>query len=163
MSQIQVKGVGGAGAISSVSATDIITNNDNGLYATTIAGAATVYLSNRGTNGISTTDDTPTTAFTFTPADGTGTYYVWGDVVAFNVDDTTGAAFSFSGAYLYETGGPTLTEIGVEIGDTFKQASMAAVDFAVNASGTDVVVTVTGLAGKDINWSVFFNFRFVGT
>lgn len=161
MSQAGALTSGGGGTIVSVSATQSVTNNDDGLFATTVAGAATVFLSNRDTNGISTIDDTPATALTFTPASGTGTYYVYGDVVAYNVDDTAGAAFSFSSAYLNNAG--AVTEIAVEIGDSFKQAAMSTSSIDVSTDGTDIIVIVTGVAAKAINWSVFLNFRFVGT
>lgn len=138
---------------------DSTDNNDNGISTSGSGATVNVILTNRVTGGISTIGDTPTTALTFSLGATPGVYYVNGDVVAYNLDDIAGSAFSFSGAY--RTTGAAATEIAIESGDEFKEAAMAATDIAVNASGNDIIVTVTGLAAKDINWNVYLTYRFV--
>lgn len=144
---------------------DSTENNDNGIIvkggspATSASNEVDIVLTNRATGTATTTNATPTTALTF-PLGGTaGVYFFEGYVTAFDVTDTAGGAYSFvSGA---RTTGAAGTEIGTEFKDVLEEAAMSTADFAVTVSGNNLLVTVTGILAKTINWNVYLTYRFV--
>lgn len=138
-------------------------NNDNGIRTKNDPnGSDTVYveLTNRVTGAVTTTDATPTTLISVSLGATPGVYLASGDVTAYDVTDLAGASYTFSGAAI--TDGATATEIGSEIRNEFEQLAMAASDFTFGVSGNNATVVVTGIAGKVINWSGLFTYRFVG-
>lgn len=162
-----------SGNILLVNAYDSTEDNDNGI--TTKGGIAAgdppgsgavnemdIYLTNRATGTVSTADATPTTALTFDLASAglDGVYMIEGTVVAYDVTDSAGGAYTFvSGAI---TIGGVGTEIGTEFKDVLEQPAMATADFTVTVVGNDLIVTVIGILAKNINWNVSINYRFVG-
>lgn len=140
---------------------DTATNNDNGIQTDGSSGSntLTVQLTNRMTALASTTDATPTVILTFPLSATPGVYYLEGDLVAFDITDTSGAAYSFSSAV--RSTGAAATEIGTEFKDLFEEPSISAADFSISASGNNVIVTVTGIAAKTIDWNCFLMYRFV--
>lgn len=161
-----------AANILNVNAYDSTENNDNGIV--TKGGIASgnppgsgaisemdIYLTNRATGTVTTTDATPTTALTFSLATGgaTGVYFINGDIVAYDVTDVAGGAYSFvSGARTLAGVG---TEIGTEFKDVLEEAAMVTADFSVSVTGNNFIVSVQGIAGKTINWNVSLTYRFV--
>lgn len=154
-----------------VNAYDSVENSDNGIVSKggvsagdpPGAGATNeldIYLTNRATGTVTTTNATPTIALTFSLATGgtTGVYYISGDVVAYDVTDSAGGAYSFvSGAKTIVGVG---TEIGTEFKDELEDAAMAAADFSVSVSGNNFIITVVGIIGKTINWNISITYRF---
>lgn len=148
-----------------VHAIDSTENNDNGIIAkggvvgTGVANEVDIVLTNRATNSVVTSDATPTTTLTFSLGATPGVFFIEGDVVAFNTTDTAGAAYSFTtGA---RTTGAAATEIATQFEDIFEEAAMATADIDVTVSANNVIITVTGIAGKTINWNSFLTYRFV--
>jgi len=137
-------------------------NNDNGIRVIanlTGSNNGVVQLTNRITGTVTTVDATPTTMIIVGLGATPGTYLAFGDLTAYNVTDSAGASYTFEGAAV--TTGAAGTEIGQEVRNLFEQAAMAATDFSFTVSGNNAVITVTGIAGKTIDWSCLFNYRFV--
>ncbi len=140
---------------------DTTANNDNGIRTDGSSGSntLTIQLTNRATGIVTTIDATPTTILTFSLGATPGVYFVDGSIAAFDVTDTAGGAYSFSTAM--RTTGAAAIEIGTEFKDLFEEASMAASDFNITASGNNLIVSVIGIAAKTINWNAYLNYRFV--
>lgn len=140
---------------------DTAANNDVGLQTDGSSGGnnLTIQLTNRMTALTTTMDGTPTIMLTFPLSAVAGVYYLEGDLVAFDVTDAAGAAYSFSSAV--RSTGVAATEIGTEFKDLFEEPAISAADFSISASGNTVIVTVTGILGKIIDWNCFLMYRFV--
>ena len=128
-------------------------NDEDGIRVYGDAGGdtGTIQLTNRLYGGTSTIDDSTADAITFTlPADN-AVYIFEYKVAAKNVTDGTGAAFSLFAAV--RSDGATATKIGVT--DKIKNAEGAMVDANADVAvlGNDVILQVTGLAGKNITWT----------
>ena len=142
---------------------DSSTNNDNGIFTqggvvgTGVQNEVDVVLSNRQTATVTTADATLTTILTFPLGATAGTYYVVGNVQAFNASTPSGGGFSFSGGYL--TDGATATELGTEYHDDFKSVALTTADIFLNVSGNNVLVQVMGVAGLSINWNSVLEYR----
>ena len=75
-------------------------------------------------------------------------------VAAYNVTDDTGAGWFFRGAIRAKSDG-TMTLLGSTVADTaYADAAMSAAAVAITAANGSLCVTVTGLAGKTIRWTV---------
>ncbi len=137
-------------------------NNDNGIRTDSDPeGGNIIYveLTNRITGTVTTTDATPTTLVSLPMGTISGVYLVQGDITAYDVTDSEGAAYTFIGAA--KTDGATGTEISVEAKDVFEEVAMAAADFTLGVTGNDAFISVQGIIGKTINWSCLFTYRFV--
>lgn len=176
MSQIQIAVSGGAPAVPTTFTTDSgsatpaannlnifgidsTANNDNGISTSGSGDTVNVILTNRTTGSVSTIDATPTTAITFALGATPGVYYFEGNIVAFDVTDTAGASYSFVSGF--RTTGAAATEISTEFKDEFEEAAMSTADFSVSASANNLIIQVTGIAAKTIDWNVFLTYRFV--
>lgn len=145
-----------------VFAEDSSVNNLAGVQTRGDMAGNTVYvtLTNRINGFISTNDATPTTLITFALGLTPGVYHFDGSIEAFNTTDTAGGAYTFSSAI--RTTGAAGVEIGTELKDLFEEAAMSTSDFTVSVSGNNLLVTVTGVAGKAIDWRGLMTYRFVG-
>ncbi len=114
----------------------------------------------RLTSYLKTTDDTPTEVQTFTLEDGVA-YDLLITVVG-NQDGGGNRAAYRRRAVVYRdgTGSATLQGSVDTIGTD--QESNAAWDLAVTVSGNDLLVTVTGVAATDINWTCSLDWTAVG-
>lgn len=148
-----------------IHALDSIENNDNGIIAKGgVAGTGTanevdIVLTNRQTATVTTSNATPTTVLTFVMGATPGVYFIEGDVIAYDITDTAGAGYAFTSAD--RTTGVAGTEIATQFEDIFEEAAMATADIDVTVSGNNVLVNVTGIAGKTIDWNCFITYRFV--
>ena len=142
---------------------DSIEDNDNGIITKGgVAGTGTqnevdIVVTNRTTSTVTTTDATLTTLITFSLGATPATFYVYGNVVAFNSSTPSGGAYSFSGGY--RTDGLTATELGTEFHDEFESVVLITSDIFLSASGNNVLLQVQGVAGLTINWNGLFEFR----
>lgn len=154
-----------------IDAFDSNENNDNGITVkggvaagnppgTGLTNEVSVYLTNRVTGAVTTTNATPTTLVSLSLGATPGVYYVTGDIVAYDVTDAAGAAYSFSGAA--QTDGVTATEIGSDEKDVFEAAAMLTADFNIGVTGNSAFLEVIGIAGKTIDWSALLTYRFIG-
>lgn len=138
---------------------DTSTNNDNGLQTDGSSGSniLTVQLTNRQTGTVTTTNATLTTIITFSLGATPGTFYLFGNIQAFNSSGPAGGAYSFSGGY--RTDGATATEIATEFHDQFEDVALVTTDIFLNTSGNNVLVQVQGVAATTINWNSIIEFR----
>lgn len=138
---------------------DSTTNNDNGITTTGSGNTVTILLTNRATGSVSTSDATPTTIITFPLGSTAGVYYFNGDLAAYDLTDVAGGAYSFtSGA---RTSGVAGADLGTEFKDVLEDAAMLTADYDVSVSGNNLIISVTGVAGKSINWNCYLTYRFV--
>lgn len=136
-------------------------NNSFGIRtANTAANTESVQLTNRVQGTATTTDATPTTIITFALGSTPGVYSVQGSIEAFDITDIAGGTYAFTAGV--RTTGAAAIQIGTEIKDIFEEAAMASADFDVFVSGNNLIVQVTGIAAKTIDWQSLFTYRFVG-
>lgn len=144
------------GGITTINVNQTSDNYNVGLNSVTVGTTSTIYLSNRATGQLSTTDATPTNIITFsldlTPA----AYSIEGIVTALT---DTGDAASYDFQAAFKTDGASATEIGTEYPNTFEDSSLASADITISASGNDVIVTVIGVAATNINWDCLLTYR----
>ena len=138
---------------------DTTDNNDNGIQTTAAGDTLTIQITNRATGTLTTTDATSTTALTFALGATPGVYFFEGNVVAFDLTDTAGGAYSFVSGF--RTTGASAIEISTEFKDVFEEAAMATADFTISASGNNLIIQVQGIIGKTIDWNVTLTYRFV--
>lgn len=138
---------------------DSAANNDNGISTSGSGATVNVILTNRMTDTVTTANATPTTILTFPLGATSGVYFIEGDIVAYDLTDVAGGAYSFASGV--RTTGAAAVDMGIEFKDSFEEAAMATADFDVTVSGNNSIITVTGIAGKTINWNVYLTYRFV--
>lgn len=143
---------------------DSTSNFDNGITNSGAGSTVTHTLTNRATGQVTTADATDTTLISLSAGATPGTYYVYGNVQAFNASTPAGGAFSFTGGF--RTTGAALTEMGTEYHDTFQEAALVptpatAADIELLASGNNIVLQVNGIAGLSIDWNGVLEYRFV--
>lgn len=141
---------------------ETIDNNLQGIQTTVDANGSDnhyIELTNRISGFISTNDATPTTIITFDLGATAGLYFFLGNVEAYNTTDVAGAAYSFQSGV--RTNGAAGTEIGTELKNEFEDAAMSSADITVSIVGNDLIVQVTGVALKAINWRALVTYRFV--
>lgn len=106
-----------------------------------------------------TTDATPTTITTLALT-AAGTYSIEAKIAAYNTTDGTGAGYKIFTTAVSD--GATAIKLGTEDKITNEQSGMTACDVSVTTSGANVLIQVTGIAGKTINWSCVGSYVFVG-
>jgi hypothetical protein len=145
---------------------------DAGLNINIVGGIGILVTGNPATHTLTITDDdlvqgdvttlnaVPTTCITFPMGAVPGAYVITGRLAAYNVTDVAGGGYSFSGAY--RTTGVAGTEIASQSGFIFEEAAMVAAGFDLFSTGNNIILQVTGIALKTINWSGEFEYQFVG-
>lgn len=86
-------------------------------------------------------------------------YVFEGRVAGFNITDTAGGGYFLVASV--RTDGAAATEIASEVTDDLEEANMAAADIAFVTSGNSIILRVTGIAAKTINWSAEMEYRSV--
>lgn len=152
MSQIQTfSGGGGGGTITSVSATSDSTNQAAGIYATTVANAATVILSNRLQGTATSTAAGNADIITFALAGVAASYRFRFDVVG--RETTTGDTVGYTLFASYKTDGAAATIVQNEFIDADEDAALTASTIALVPSTNSVILRANGVAGTVINYS----------
>lgn len=132
-------------------------NNDHGIQSTASGSTVFYQLTNRQTGTVNTTDATLTTIISFALGATPGTYYVFGNLQAFNASNPAGGAYSFSAGYI--TDGVNGIELGIEFRDQFEQVALVTSDIFLSVSGNNVLVQVQGVAGLSIDWNALLEYR----
>lgn len=132
---------------------------DNGIHDTGSGNTVTIFLTNRATGTVTTADATLTTIITLPMGATPATYYVYGNVVAFNSTGPAGGGYSYSGGF--RTDGVSATELGVELHDEFEDAAFVTADVFLSASGNNIVLSVQGVAATSVNWNALMEYRMV--
>lgn len=140
---------------------EIVTNNNNGIQTDGSSGGntLTVQLTNRQTGTVTTANATLTTIQTFALGATPSSFYIYGNVQAFESATPSAGAFSFSGGY--RTDGATAVELGTEFHDDFKSAALTTADIFLNVSANNVLLQVMGVAGLVVNWNSVLEYRSV--
>ncbi len=136
-----------AGTVNAV-ANDIRIGGGNGIqtYKTSTPGDLLIAF----VEGSGTTPGAATASAVFTvPTDSTETYQVL--VSGYSNLNTSIGAY---GSVVVKNVAGTASIIGVPTLAVHKEASLAAGNVTFGVSGADFLVTVTGVAGNNINWSV---------
>lgn len=135
-------------------------NLDNGIESTGSGNTTTVLLTNRMSGAVTTSNNTPTAIITFPMSATPGTYILDGNIAAYNSTDVAGAAYFFVSG-VRSTGAAGVL-IGFNFENEFEELAMNAADISVSISGNSIVISVTGIAGKTVDWNGLFTYRFVG-
>jgi hypothetical protein len=109
-----------------------------------------IEVTNRFVDTLTTTDATTTPLNTFS-FNMQGTYQIETYIVAYNVTDNIGACYRVFAGILTD-GVAVATKISTEDKIVNEQSGMENCEVTVSTSGNDVLIQVTGLAGKTINW-----------
>ncbi len=136
---------------------DTTANNDNGIQDTGSGNTITISLTNRATGLVTTTDATLTTLITLPLGATPGTFYVYGNVQAFNSATPSSGAYSFSGGF--RTDGITATELGTEMHDEFEDPVLVTADIFISSTGNNILLSVQGVAATSINWGALMEYR----
>ena len=136
------------GAVSSF--TDSGIRTDGGLNTLTIE------LTNRVSGQVTTNNATPTTIITFSLGSTPAVYSFTGFTTGRSTATGDGACYFFDSCF--RTNGTTATEIGTEVPTFFEDTSLLTADTTITASGNNVLVQVTGIAGT-VNWDGVLTFR----
>jgi len=146
------------GKVSSDVTGNILLTAAPGIYTLSQPGSNSIKIGRTEfiVGAVHTTDDTPTNAISFDMGTFPGVYTLKGTISAFNVTDSTGAGFFFSGSF--RTDGAIGTELGVDYGNSYSEALMNGVSFTLGVVGNDISIDVTGLLLKTIHWSAEFDY-----
>ena len=136
---------------------DTTSNNDNGISSIGSGNTVTYQLTNRQTGTVTTADATVTTILTVPMGATPGTFYVYGNVQAFDGVTPSSAAYSFSGGY--RTSGVAATELGTEFHDTFQDSTLSTSDIFLTTSANNILVQVQGIVALSINWNAILEYR----
>ena len=136
---------------------DTSSQNDNGIQDTGAGNTVTIFLTNRSTGLVTTADATLTTIITLPLGAVAGTFYVYGNVQAFDAATPSSGAYSYSGGF--RTDGVTATELGTEVHDEFEDPALVTSDIFISASGNNVILQVQGVAATSINWGALLEYR----
>lgn len=149
-----------AANIENIFSTQSSDNNNNGIQTRASGNTHQIQLTNRFNQTTTTTNTTPFSIITLPMGAVAGTYFVEGRSTAYDLDDPSGASYSFRGAFL--TDGATGTEIAVEYEDSFFQTPLTDATTTLSVSGNSIIVSVTGVGTDTINWRSYMTYQFVG-
>jgi hypothetical protein len=140
----------------------VTTNNVKGIQTDGSSGSNTITaeLTNRITGSATTTDgSTPVIVYTFPLGATPGVYQFTINVVGFDLTDNIGAAFtSFRGV---RTTGAAGVLINANTAAEGEEGAMTVAEVVNGISGNNLILTVTGLAGKTIHWQALTTYVFV--
>ena len=131
---------------------DSTANNANGISTTGSGNTVTVVLSNRLQGTVTTVGAVTGDAITFSLGATPGAYKFVFSIVGFNSATPAGAGYDIDAAA--RTTGAAATVISTPDGDEDEDAAFIAADWDIIASGNNIIVRMTGVAGLTINWSV---------
>lgn len=122
-----------------------------------MANEVSIYLTNRVTNTTTTNGLTITNLITFDLGTTPGTFFIYGNVQAYNVDVPAGSTYTFNAAYL--TDGTDATFIAGEFSNVFEDVTMEDCEVNLDFSGNSATVDVVGLLGEEIHWNGLLEYR----
>lgn len=149
------------GAVGPDAAFNINVLTGNGLTTTGVPATNTITwtLDNYSNQTTTTNDAVPNVSMTIPLGAVAGVYTVDVNVSAYNITDTAAAGFSLFGTV--KTDGAVGTLIGVPDKIINNEVSMATTDANIVISGNNIVIEVTGIAAKVINWRSITFYTFV--
>jgi len=136
-------------------------NNDKGIQTDADpdnGNVVYVELTNRIQAKLTTNNNTPTTITTFSLGTTPGVYTFDINIAAFDVTDALGIGYSIFGTT--RTDGTTAVICGTPDKIVNEEAGTSAADANIVVSGNDVIIQITGLTGKTINWNSISTYIF---
>lgn len=127
-----------------------------------VAGTAkevSIYLTNRKTYLVTTTDATVDSTQIFPLGIIAGTYNFFGKMTVFNATDSLGATYDLEAAV--RTTGAAGVEISVEVKNAKVEGAMAGCVVTASVAANNFIFNVQGLALKTIRWNTLLEYRFV--
>jgi len=125
-----------------------------------------ITLMSRLTSRVSTTDDTPTVLVTFPlivtiPANPTltGMFNFVSNVCVYNQTSNLGASYNLFVGIRITSG--TATKVDAEEVIVNEEAGMEDCEIEASTSGSNLLITVTGLSGENLIWSAVTTYNFV--
>lgn len=143
-----------------------VVNNNNGIRTDGSSGSnvLTIQLTNRISGSVTTANATPTTLVSFAMSSanlgsslGVCTFDI--QIAGYNITDNAGEGYSIFGSV--RTDGVSATLIGVPDKIINEEASQATADANLIVSGNNVIIQVTGIAAKTIDWRAVAHYVFV--
>lgn len=135
-----------------------ITNNSDGVQTDGSSGSdtLTVQLTNRSLLSLSTAGAATSTQNIFVPTVSTGLTFVV-SITAFDSSNNVMAGGELIGIARVTAGG-VVSVIGTN--DTFDESDAVLInaDWDIVTDGTNLQISVTGVAGYNLNWSVLFTY-----
>ena len=139
---------------------DASTNDLDGVTTTGSGNTLNVVLTNRITGTATTTDAvTPVNIYTFPLGATPGTYLFNAKFVAYNLTDSLSAGYMSTASV--RTTGAAGTVIDAANSFYSEEGAMSGTVITNSVSGNDLVLTVTGLAGKTIHYVALTDYIFV--
>lgn len=111
------------------------------------------------TGTVTTTNATPTTVLSFDMGSIAGVYTIRGSVSAFDKTDVAGASFFYTAGC--RTTGAAGTLISVNMVADSKEVAMTNSTYSVTVTSNHIVIAVTGLLSKTIDWTAEFEYNLV--
>lgn len=145
--------------ILNVLANDSTANDADGITSVGSGNTVTLRLTNRLQGTGSTTGAVTADIITFSLGATPGVYAVEFRLSAF--ESTTPAGLGYSIFAAVRTTGAAASLIGTPDFIESEEAALVAADADIIASGNNIIVRVTGVAGLTINWSVVGLYTFV--
>lgn len=127
-------------------------NNDNGILTQAVPDLDNnllITLTNRQSGSVTTTDATETTIITFSAANA-GAYVFTCDVATYDTVNMVAAAFNLFFGIVSDGASCSLLNLPDKI--IHQQGGLESTETDVSTSGTDVLVRVTGVSAKTLNW-----------
>ena len=136
---------------------DSIVDNDNGIATTGSGNTVTAVLTNRISVSLTTSDGAGQTQTTtlMTPTDATSVTF---RMYLTGYDTINDEAIGGEQVGLARKSGGVAVVVGTN--DTFDEfdAALGANDWEVQASGGNLIISVTGIVGRTINWKTIFQY-----
>ena len=146
------------GTVVSDGSGNILLTAGPGIYTLSEPGSNAVLIGRAefAAGTVATTDATPTNVLSVDMGPFPGVLTIKGTVSAFDITDTAGAGYFFSGSY--RTSGAAGTILGTKTEDSYVEAALNNASIALGVSGNSILIIVTGLAGKTIHWAAEFDY-----
>lgn len=141
---------------------DSTEDNNNGILTRAnpnLGNTVDIVLTNRITGTVTTVNATPTIISTFPLGAIPGVYTFDVQIAAYDVTDTAGVGYFIEGSI--RTTGAAGVVVGTPDKVINEEAPTVTCDANLTVSGNNAVITVTGIAGKTINWRVLSIYIFV--
>lgn len=136
---------------------DTSQDDDDGIRTIASGSTVTTQLTNRGTGQVTTVDATPTTivSFTFGAVQAGATF----EGVVTAIKNSNGQTASWRVFGSGKSNGTTATEVGSDVGTSFKDTDLLTSNVTFTAVGNAILISGVGVAATSINWDALITYR----
>lgn len=132
--------------------------SESGIATVGGTNTLTINLTNRASGQVNTSDATPTTILTLPLGAAAAVYSLEGFATAKTAVSGDGSSYFFYASF--KTDGVTASEIGTDYPTFFEDTVFNATgNTTASASGGNVIIQVTGIAGTVVHWDAVLTFR----